>query len=625
MDDYQNYHESLTARELEVLGLMLEGHKNRDIATELVVEVGTVRWYTKQIYSKLGVHSRTEAVLLAQQLNLFGEEETTPSPSILAIADPPKLPTYGTAFVGRDQEIDELLQTLHDPSIRLITLAGPGGVGKTRLCVELTRLVQNNFADGVYFVSLLSAQSDAEILSAISSHLSIRVASFDQLLSYLKSKQMLLVLDNFEHLMESVPLVNRLVEETHAMQVIVTSRSSLNLRREWVRYLNGVSIPDHIDIDNFENYPAVVLFVKRAQLVQRDFSLEANREYVIKLCQLLHGLPLAIELAAAWLKSLTCGEIVEEIERDLDFLESQHYDTEERHSSLRIIFDQSWQMLTPKEQRIAAKLAVFRGGFGRKAAQQVTRASVQDLASLTDKSIIQHDGSGLMFMHELLRQYAEEQLVESYKEALGTKTTLMAAWRSLMMGDFENASALAENIAHAEHPKKPEEEATAFALMGILAGVNEDYARSSELTTAGVNLVQHQPDGQSIIAQSFCNISLAITKCGDGDYQLATEAITKAVQLASEMRIPAFIMLCLPVASIILAHEAEFEKAVQIAALAYTHPASTPTWMQNWRLLMDSLTAMRAELGDEEFGQAWDQGTKSSLDAVLEDVMDLLT
>ncbi len=618
------YEKLLTTRELEVLRMMVDGLSNPQIAAQLVIEVGTVRWYTKQIYSKLGVHSRTQAILYAQKLAIF--EENTPAAGI----EPPTaqaihtLPEYATSFVGRDEEMRVIVEAIHDPNIRLITLAGAGGVGKTRLSIELARYVVDDFPDGVFFVPLASAQSDWDIVSAIVNQMNVRLTTFEQLITYIQQQRALLVLDNFEHLANSVGIINDLIEQTRHLQLIVTSRSSLNLQKEWVRYLESIAVPESPNVDRPEDFAAVDLFVKRAHLVQGSFSLEENRASVIRLSQLLGGLPLAIELAATWLKTLSCDEIITEIEHDLDFLSTQHADVADRHSSLRAVFNHSWQMLSVREQRIVSKLAVFRGGFGRKVAQQVTGATLRELANLVDKSILHHDGDGLLFMHELMRQYAEEHLVTYFQQTVGTKTNLMGAWRSLMMGDFNNVAQTASKIIDAEEAKKPEDEATAFALLGIMTGVEEDHEQSFQLSQAALNLIQHQPNDRNFIALYFSYIGLAISSCVRADYAAATEAITTAIQLANEIRIPAFILLCIPVVSILMAHHAEPEQSIEMMALANTHPASTPGWIRSWPLLINLQDALRMEVGPQAYDQLWEQGQSLQLETAIDSFYDTI-
>ncbi|GAB4515064.1 MAG: hypothetical protein OHK0046_18020 [Anaerolineae bacterium] len=612
MSDTLNIYGQLTDRETEVLTLMVEGRTNREIAEHLVIEFETVRWYTKQIYSKMGVHSRAQAILQAQQ-NV--PSASRPEPLLVPHHN---LPNYATSFVGRSALLDELTDALHDPAIRLITLAGPGGVGKTRLSVEAAYHLSSAFKDGIHFISLADVRDTGDIMPTIMHQFNLRGGDLKR---YLAERQMLLLLDNFEHVVAGAGLVNDLIEQTRHLKILVTSRTSLNLRKEWVRYVDGITTPTEAHSTNLEQYEAVNLFMQRAWQVRPDFSLEDNGACVAQICQLLHGLPLAIELSTTWLKTLSCKEIAREIKHDLDFLSTRQRDVEARHSSLRIVFDHTWQLLTPAEQRIVQKLSVFRGGFGRELAQQVTGASLNDLASLVDKSIIQQDGTGFFSMHELLRQYAEERLIKASTEAsVGAKTSVMAAWGALLRGEFRQALDIADGVINARQANKPPEEASALALLGIMAGIEEDYQRGYQLSRAGLDLI-HSYHQQDPITLSLCHLGLAVSGCGLSYYDTAATSILAALRHTNQLRVMAFTTLCLPIVSIILAHTVEMEMAVQVLSLAFSHPVSTAIWMQRWPMLRQLQDDLRLELGNAAFDAAWLSGQKLDFNTTVADVL----
>jgi DNA-binding CsgD family transcriptional regulator len=394
----------LTERELDVLRLMADGLTNRKIADKLVIELETVRWYTKQIYSKLGVHSRTQASLRARDLGLFKPEEAK-SVQRSGVSPQHNLPLYTTSFIGREQELNDLTVLLDDPNVRLITIAGPGGMGKTRLCVEAARAQASHFADGVFFIPLAPLNSVAEIAPAIAKGVNLRLKTDgdprEQVLGYLGDKQVLLVLDNFEHFLipsfsppsggenggaseKGTELVTDIIEAAPAVKILVTSRSSLNVGAEWVRYLDGISFPTSSDVEKIETYGAVKLFYDRVRRVRGDFSLVDHRDCVLEICRLVYGMPLAIELATAWLKALSCQNMAREIRHNIDILTTKQRDIDERHRSIRAVFDYSWRLLTDEEQRVFRRLSVFRGEFGRVAAEQVAGASLQILSELIE-------------------------------------------------------------------------------------------------------------------------------------------------------------------------------------------------------------------------------------------------
>ena len=234
-----------------------------------------------------------------------------------------------------------------------------------------------------------------------------------QLLHHLSDKRCLLIMDNFEHLLDGVGLVTDLLDVAPGLKILATSREVLKLREEWIRHIRGLDVPDHEQVSDVENYSAVQLFVEGARRVRGDFSLTVEQACVVRLCQLVEGLPLALELAASWLKVMPCAVIITELQRSLDLLESPLRDMPARHRSMRAVFDQSWELLSEDEQAVYKKLAVFRGGFFRDAASFVSGATLSMLSNLADKALLRVDANGRYHLHSLLRQYAEEKLTAS--------------------------------------------------------------------------------------------------------------------------------------------------------------------------------------------------------------------
>jgi predicted ATPase len=329
------------------------------------------------------------------------------------------LPPQPTPFIGREKELTEISRLLADePACRLLTLIGPGGIGKTRLALEAAAAQQHIFRDNVVFVPLAPLSSADFIVSAIASalHLSLQgdKEPQHQLLSYLHQKEVLLVVDNFEHLLEEADLLTEILASTPAVKILVTSRERLNLHAEWVYEVQGLTYPPHIAIERVEDFTAGQLFLQAAQRTRADLEIQGKDNIsVVRVCNLLEGMPLALELAAAWVRVLSVEEIAAEIKQGLDLLTTSMRDLPERHRSLRAVFDHSWTLLLEEERAVFRKLSVFRGGFRREGAREVAGASLTLLTALVDKSLLRWTGGERYEVHELLRQYAHEKLMEA--------------------------------------------------------------------------------------------------------------------------------------------------------------------------------------------------------------------
>jgi serine/threonine protein kinase/tetratricopeptide (TPR) repeat protein len=334
------------------------------------------------------------------------------------------LPAQLTSFIGREQEIEEIGQLIDQDDCRLLTLLGPGGIGKTRLALEVAAGNLSDYPDGTYFIPLASVSSADFILTSVAEALDFSIdthsSEFDaqtQLFDYLEDQTTLLVLDNYEHLIDGSTFLMDLLQRAPRVKMLVTSRERLNLQGEWIFNLHGLEYPENGSTDGDVESSAVELFLTRARNADAKFTLtEDQRQHVNHVCQLVEGVPLGIELAAVWISMLTPQEIAGEIEKNIDFLATSLQDVPEKHRSVRAAFDYSWQLLSEEQRLLFSKLSIFRGGFLRQAAEFVAQATIQDLSALVDKSLLQRTDLGRYQIHELLRQYAEERL-NAYPEA----------------------------------------------------------------------------------------------------------------------------------------------------------------------------------------------------------------
>jgi predicted ATPase/DNA-binding CsgD family transcriptional regulator len=331
------------------------------------------------------------------------------------VAMPHQLPTrYHTPFVGRTSEQAEIAARLLNAECRLLTLTGLGGSGKTRLAIEVATQLADQFTHGTIFVALQPIPRADLIPSAIAQTIGLtfyaQTEQSDQLFAYLHDKTALVILDNFEHLLDGTAFISDLLAVAPRVTVLVTSREALRLQEEWLYPLNGLQTPPSIYSTSLEDYESVELFLAHARRIRPTFDLATEREAVIRICKLTSGLPLALELAASWLAGLHTAHIVQALEHTPDLLATTARNVEPRHRSMWAVFDQSWELLAAHERLSFARLSVFRGGFARDAAEQVAGASLTDLAVLVEKSLIQLEYPDRFGMHELLRQYGADQL-----------------------------------------------------------------------------------------------------------------------------------------------------------------------------------------------------------------------
>lgn len=411
-------HEALTEREVDVLHLLAEELTNRQIADRLVLSTQTVKWYVKQIYRKLGIHSRAEAIDIARQQR-FALVDTDELPEH-------NLPAIVTVFVGRQPELAQIAELLR--ASRLVTITGPGGIGKTRTAAVVGHRLLADFADGVTFVGLDAIANPQQISSSIGEALKLKDADKASLIDHLRRKQMLLILDNFEHVIEGAPIVSEILAASAEVRVLATSREPLHLNGEHEYTLGPLQTPspsDGLTPDQLAAYEAPTLFDLRARAVKADFRVtRENAAAVAAICKRLDGLPLAIELAAARIKFFSPQELLTMLDTRLGVLMHGARDLPERQQTLRSAIAWSYNLLDRDERTLFAELAVLHGGATLEAAQHIVALDghvvALGLQSLADKSLLTVsrgvDGITRFGMLETIHEFASEKLREADTE-----------------------------------------------------------------------------------------------------------------------------------------------------------------------------------------------------------------
>ena len=536
------------------------------------------------------------------------------------------LPAPRTSFVGRSDELASIDRMLDEPDCRMLTLVGPGGVGKTRLALEAAARRIDRYQHGVHFVPLVGVPAPDLLAPAVAESLQFQVDSAhsaisasDQLVDYLRERATLLVLDNFEHLLDARDLLTEVIEQAPQVELLTTSRERLQVQSEWVLDLEGLGNGNGHAGDS----AAVRLFVDRARQVDSGYALsDAERPHVERVCDLVNGMPLGIELAAAWASTLPCSEIADEIERNLGFLETSMRDVPERHRSLRAAFEGSWRLLSDDERRVFSRLAVFRGSFARDAAAAVAGAGLPELHGLVSKSLVRRAGLGRFELHELLRQYAGERLAAEQAELADARESHARFYLGMVAARAE--ALLAEHMMEARDELRLEVDNLRVAAEWAVTQWSEDEARGvlsslelffwahswhegSQTFAQLVDLLESSPGGPLDVGKASDVLLSALayqTYLGSAlGYDEKLDAIARAcLPVLRERRLTRELGVCLLALGtndcyrdVYAESAANLEEAVDVARSVADHlvVAASLSWLGFVRLLLDDLGGAR--------------------------------
>jgi len=398
----------LTAQEAAVASLVAMGATNKEAAAKLFLARKTIEFHLGNVYRKLGVRSRTE---LAARLAVTARPETATTPP------------RGDVLIGREREVAEIHELIRDPGVRLVTLTGAGGAGKTRLAVAVADAASTELGETA-FVELAPLRDPSLVVWAVARALAVTERAGEPLeesvKEELRNRKLLLVLDNFEHLLPAAPLLLELVADAADVKLLATSRSLLRVPGEHEYPIGPLAVPSarQSDPESLARVPSVALFLERAAGVDPAFVLTPhNAESVAALCAGLEGLPLAIELAAARLTLLGPEQMLARLEHRLLLLTRASRPAPGRHHTLRAAIDWSYALLDTASKQRFARLAIFVGSFAAEAAEAVAGATLDELDSLLESNLLRRErdpeGRPRLTMLETIREYAAERLGES--------------------------------------------------------------------------------------------------------------------------------------------------------------------------------------------------------------------
>lgn len=544
------------------------------------------RNYHVRIPSVRIVGAELEAIAEGRATTTQLTQFDTPPPNFF-VRKQHNLPVQPTAFVGRESELDELDKLLADSSQRLITVIAPGGMGKTRLALESAERHLDNFEDGVYFVDLAPLTQADQIVNAIVEATGFSLTTDNrspeqQLLDFLGNKSMLLIMDNYEHLIDGASLVVSMMQSAPDGQFLVTSRVALNLPGETLFHLSGMDFPQWETPEDAMNYAAVKLFMSSANRASPSFELGVdNLDYIARICRLVGGMPLGIILSASWLSMLSPQEIAEEIASGIDFLESSRGEVPERQRSIQVVFDYSWDLMSTDEQAIYAKLSIFHGGFTRNSAQTISGATLRNLMNLVNRSLIRRDAqTGRYSIHELARQYAYAKLensgeleslrdahLEYYANALHEWTPKLKECNEIPVlnefeADFENVRTAWLYGTESEQWSLLTIMVEPMALFGLMK------TREVEIAALFLPVINHLEGSETLTARQEIMLAKLVAHLPRGTRLVSFEEqeilARTGLELARKHHLPLITVHCLELLASAIDASGQFEEAYQL-------------------------------------------------------------
>ena len=544
---------------LDLLGSHLT---NAEIARRLFISVRTVESHVSSLLRKVGVADRRALADYAARRRAAGPAAQEDGPSRVA-GFSSKIPEPITTLVGRDDALKVLQHLVRDH--RIVTITGPGGVGKTRALIELGRLIAPEFGDAVAFLALAHVTDPTDVIATLANVLDVKEAEERTLAEGLRSligdREVLLLLDNLEQVVGSAPDIAALVEQCPRLHVVATSRMPLRVVREHEYQLAPLALPDASSREPAESllaYPAPAVFVERARAANETFEVSAaNADAVVAVCRRLDGLPLALELAAARLRLLAPDQLLARLDHALDTLTSGPRDSPERQQTLRATIDWSHSLLSASEQRLFRRMGVFAGGCDLAAVERVRsddgggddRSTLDGLESLIDHALVQADG-GRLRMLETIREYANERLAaageerETRMQHAAHYTALAADIRAGIEGTVQvdaitcgiveesNLQDALETLSRAAETGDAEARESGLQLCGDLWLYWHIRGKHLTARTVSSRFLNEATAGN---AKATCHVTAGLASWTLGQYEQANEEYSEAYRLAGEV------------------------------------------------------------------------------------------